>query len=71
MCTIPSALVPEYIVFDIPDESVSTRAVETCGVLLILRIGIGNDAFEVPLDPAHALTVPTLPPTWRSAPLRL
>jgi spartin len=49
----------EYIAFDVPDESAS--AVETCDVLLILRIGIGNGAFEVPLDPARALTLSTLP----------
>jgi len=51
--TFTGKLVFEYIAFDVPDESAS--AVETCDVLLIMCIGIGNGAFEVPPDPARAL----------------
>jgi len=48
----------QYIAFNVPDESAS--AAETCDVLLILCIGIGNGAFEMPLDLARAITVSTV-----------
>jgi spartin len=73
LVTIPSAtltssssaftgqLALEYITFDIPALSADTSATATRDVLLVLRIGVGNGAFEAPLDPARALTVSTLP----------
>jgi spartin len=57
--TFAGPLALEYITFDIPS---STNATATRDVLLVLRIGTGNGAFEAPLDPARALTVSTLPP---------
>ena len=57
--TFTGSLALEYITFDIPS---SARATATRDVLLVLRIGTGNGAFEAPLDPARALTVSTLPP---------
>jgi len=57
--TFTGPLALEYITFDIPS---SARATATRDVLLVLRIGTGNGAFEAPLDPARALTVSTLPP---------
>ena len=57
--TFAGPLALEYITFDIPS---STSATATRDVLLVLRIGTGNGAFEAPLDPARALTVSTLPP---------
>jgi spartin len=53
--TFTGQLALEYITFDIP------AATETRDVLLVLRIGVGNSAFEAPLDPARTLTVSTLP----------
>ena len=58
--TFTGPLALEYITFDIPS---SARATATRDVLLVLRIGTGNGAFEAPLDPARALTVSTLPPS--------
>lgn len=57
--TFAGPLALEYITFDIPS---STSATAMRDVLLVLRIGTGNGAFEAPLDPARALTVSTLPP---------
>jgi spartin len=55
--TFTGQLALEYITFDVP------AATETRDVLLVLRIGVGNSAFEAPLDPARTLTVSTLPST--------
>ena len=59
--TFTGQLALEYITFDIPASSANTSSTATRDVLLVLRIGVGNGAFEAPLDPARALTVSTLP----------
>ena len=55
--TFTGQLALEYITFDIPPSSANTRATAT----LVLRIGLGNGAFEAPLDPARC------PPAQRTA----
>jgi spartin len=59
--TFTGQLALEYITFDIPASSANTGSIATRDVLLVLRIGVGNGAFEAPLDPARGLTVSTLP----------
>jgi hypothetical protein len=72
MCTTSDA----KILVSIPSATLTSfsSGTETYDVLLILCIGIGNGAFEMPPDIARALNVSTVYSAiqaWYSARLRL